>query len=153
MRIFENIPHKIETVVIDEYGFYVSGLTINYEVRKCSDNNLVTSGVMSGSGVIYTAEVTFTEAGEYRVKYITPTGYEKGFENIVVDSYNNFKNDLTALTAMVEFIKQIESGKWKIINNQMIFYKDDNSTELFRCNLYDENGNPTVEGVMERRRA
>ena len=52
----------------------------------------------------------------------------------------------------IELIKQVESGRWKIENNQMIFYKDDNVTELFRFNLYDRNGAPAEVNVYERRR-
>ena len=45
------------------------------------------------------------------------------------------------------FIKKIEGGRWRIVNNQMIFYDEDNITEIARFNLlYDENQNP-VERV------
>jgi hypothetical protein len=48
-----------------------------------------------------------------------------------------------ALYSDVAFIKGIEAGRWKIANNQMIFYAEDNITELARFNLaYDVNGNP-----------
>jgi len=50
----------------------------------------------------------------------------------------------------IELIKNIESGRWKIENNQMIFYKPDNVTELFRFNLKDINGQPTNDAVTER---
>lgn len=43
----------------------------------------------------------------------------------------------------VEFIKDIEGGKWAIVGNQMIFYKDDNVTEVARFDLDDANA-PTV---------
>lgn len=52
----------------------------------------------------------------------------------------------------IELIKQMETGKWKIEANQMIFYKDDNSTEIARFNLFDEDGNPSMTDVIERRK-
>lgn len=53
--------------------------------------------------------------------------------------------DLTVLTDET-------TGRWKIINNQMIFYKADNITEVMRFNLFDVDGNPAEENVMERQR-
>ncbi|MHA2020925.1 MAG: hypothetical protein ACW96N_04370 [Candidatus Thorarchaeota archaeon] len=52
----------------------------------------------------------------------------------------------------VEFIKDIEGGRWKIntSTNQMIFFKNDNSTEIARFNLFDSGSNPTSECVFER---
>ena len=57
-----------------------------------------------------------------------------------------------ALINTVEFIKQFSSGKWKIAGNQMIFYKDDNQTELMRFNLFDQYGIPAMTKVFERSR-
>jgi hypothetical protein len=51
-----------------------------------------------------------------------------------------------------ELIKQIESGRWKIVNKQMIFYKEDGVTELLKFNLFDKAGVPAEENVYERRR-
>jgi hypothetical protein len=56
------------------------------------------------------------------------------------------------LEESINLIKNIESGKWKIINNQMIFYKEDNTTEVCRFNLFDKNGTPSMTDITERRR-
>jgi hypothetical protein len=58
--------------------------------------------------------------------------------------------DLTAVD--LDFIKSIEGGRWKIIDNQMVFYKDDNTTEVARFNLFDAGGAPAEEDVFERTR-
>jgi hypothetical protein len=50
------------------------------------------------------------------------------------------------------FLKDIEGGRWRIISNQMIFYKSDNTTEVARFNLFDSAGNPTESNVYERER-
>ena len=53
----------------------------------------------------------------------------------------------------ITFLKDIEGGRWKIINNQMIFYKSDNSTEVVRFNLFDSDGSPAVKNIFDRQRA
>lgn len=51
-------------------------------------------------------------------------------------------NGLTALSDL-SFLKKIEGGKWEIAGGQMIFYDDDNITEVARFDLaYDGEGNP-----------
>jgi len=56
------------------------------------------------------------------------------------------------LRQILEFLKSVEGGRWKIENNQMIFYDEDNVTEIMRFDLYDENGEPTMRNVFERKR-
>lgn len=48
--------------------------------------------------------------------------------------------------------RYIHTGRWIVDenNNQMIFYEDDNVTEVARYDLKDKNGNPTVESIFER---
>ncbi len=47
------------------------------------------------------------------------------------------------------------SGRWKLDtdSNLMIFYKEDNSTELARFSLTDSEGNGTTTSVFERTKA
>lgn len=59
---------------------------------------------------------------------------------------------LSEIFTNADFIYAIEGGKWKIENNQMIFYKDDNLTEVCRFDLFDKQGQPAEDGVHERRR-
>jgi hypothetical protein len=51
--------------------------------------------------------------------------------------------------------RYIHTGRWIVDenNNQMIFYEDDNVTEVARYDLKDKNGNPTVESIFERTKA
>ena len=83
--------------------------------------------------------------GQYFIEYyaIDSSGEETYFiENLDV---------LNAPTyADFEIVKKIQTGKWKIENNQMIFYDTDETTELFVFDLFDLNGNPTNTNVMER---
>ncbi len=56
----------------------------------------------------------------------------------------------TQLMADLAFIKGIEGGRWEIIANQMIFYNDDNITEIARFNLYNSSGVPAEENIYKR---
>lgn len=69
-------------------------------------------------------------------------------------SQDNLQSEITIIKDDIEFIKQIESGRWKInkSTSEMIFYKDDNTTEIMRFKLYNEFGQPNVEGPFERER-
>lgn len=48
----------------------------------------------------------------------------------------------------------IHTGKWEIDENakQMIFYEDDNETVIATYDLYDRNGNKSIDEIFERRR-
>lgn len=54
-----------------------------------------------------------------------------------------------SIDAMLEEVWQVETGTWKIINNQMIFYERDGVTEVFRRNLLDVSGNPDTANATQ----
>ena len=68
------------------------------------------------------------------------------------DDLKTISDQIDTLETLVAFIRDIEGGRWKIENNQMIFYKDDNVTEVARFNLYDADGTPAETDVFERER-
>lgn len=57
--------------------------------------------------------------------------------------------DISQIQVDLAFIKAIESGKWIIENNQMIFY-DTNDQEIARFNLYNVIGIPSNDDVYRR---
>ena len=63
--------------------------------------------------------------------------------------------DYNATEEHVDFIKDIEGGRWTIDpnSNQMIFYKSDNNTEVARFDLKGSDGNPNSTTVFTRRRS
>lgn len=76
-----------------------------------------------------------------------------------LDDPDQFKADVSALSleatsqsilADLLVVKKIETGRWKIFNNQMVFYDDDEVTPLFTFNLLNAAGDPTSVDVMER---
>ena len=65
-------------------------------------------------------------------------------------SISSVNTAVAGVNTIVSEIQEIEKGRWKIVGNQMIFYKTDNVTEIFRCNLFGQTGNPTMTNVFER---
>jgi len=57
---------------------------------------------------------------------------------------------LETISTTTNLMQQMGTGRWKIETNQMIFYRDDNVTEVMRFNLFDEFGAPTMDAVFER---
>ena len=49
--------------------------------------------------------------------------------------------------------RYIHTGRWEVDENtkEMIFYQDDNTTEIARYALFDRNGNSSIEELFERR--
>ena len=48
--------------------------------------------------------------------------------------------------------RYIHTGRWLVDENdkQMIFYQDDNTTEIARYDLFDRNGSASIEELFER---
>jgi hypothetical protein len=55
-----------------------------------------------------------------------------------------------ARQADVDFIKKVESGRWRIHGNQMTFYEEDGSTPLMQFHLRDIHGAPSNVSIFER---
>jgi len=74
---------------------------------------------------------------------------EQQLDHVTAGSFGNAVNEIGFDVA---FIKSIEGGRWLIDTslNQMIFYKNDNVTEVARFNLYDATGSATSDCVYER---
>jgi hypothetical protein len=103
------------------------------------------SGQAGGSNV-YAAEDYNYEANNPNVDLILSQSID------VSGTLNEISASLGTISCHVEFIKDIEGGRWIIddATNQMIFYKNDNTTEVARFNLFDIDGNPTSTCVAER---
>jgi len=73
--------------------------------------------------------------------------------NDIDDAINNqtiMDGKLTALGTDLTYVKQKESGRWKIENNQLTYYDDDGVTVLKRFNLFNSRGLPTNQNPYER---
>ena len=66
-----------------------------------------------------------------------------------VSSQGTISTDL-ALANDISWIKKIERGRWKIVNNQLVFYDEDNTTIIRTFNLFNKTGQPASEDIYER---
>jgi len=68
------------------------------------------------------------------------------------DTLETLSDQVDLLQIDISFIKQVESGRWKVDGNQMIFYEDDNETEIMRFNLFDGDGVASESNIKDRQR-
>lgn len=129
-----------------------------------------TAGVYQTAPGIYAAYIEFPS--EFRGQILWDTGTffsetyyaseqhntEENLPDVIYDKLNVIDNkidttvstNLTAINDRIEQIYQLTAGRWIIKDNQMIFYKDDNETEVARFNLFDNNGSPSMDAVFDR---
>jgi hypothetical protein len=83
----------------------------------------------------------------------TMESLEAIFALIDSDVMNNLtilQNAITASQNDLTYLKQKESGRWKIVNAQLIYYENDGVTPLRTFNLFNSQGEPTSENPYER---
>ena len=137
---------SINIVKTVNFGTGKGGIsTVGYRIYSSAgalSGSRVTSGVgevRSGSG-IYSGSVHISN---------NFTGY------LLWDSGEStpiYASEDIDVISIVENTKQMTSGKWRIdsSSNQMIFYGEDNVTEISRFNLFDSSGSPSVSSVFSR---
>jgi len=81
-------------------------------------------------------------AGNYVIEYTLTDGVITGVytENLSVGF----------MQEEIEKILNIETGRWQITGNQLIFFEPDGTTEITRFNLFDDTGTPTEESPVDR---
>lgn len=106
---------------------------------------------------IYAAYVSFPD--NFRGQILWDTGTAFATASYATEQYNVEENDpkvslthtaVSQMSGTLNSVYDIQFGRWRIVNDQMIFYKDDNATEVVRFNLFDDSGNPTMDAVFER---
>ena len=107
-----------------------------------SRNTSTVGEVLAGAG-IYSASIYFTNTFSGSILWDTGESTPK----YASEDYNGIDNK-------IDLTQQLTSGRWQINNGtkEMIFYKEDNSTEIARYSLFDENGVPSVTSVFDRRK-
>lgn len=144
------------------FGVSVDGASEHFIIR---DNHLGTNG---GGGVLIDLstghEVTISDCvihgnTGYGINISAQTsGVQiKSDVNLFGNTLGSVNNlgtntyDESNMASAVTFIKEIEGGRWKLdsTTNQIIFYEEDNTTEIARFNTF--NGvTPAVTDVTER---
>jgi hypothetical protein len=87
----------------------------------------------------YVAEFVLTDADGVTTRF---------GEDVIVKDYAQ-QSTLLLVGADVALIKQVETGRWKIAANQMIFY-DESDVEILRFDLRNDAGLPDMANVFER---
>ena len=109
----------------------------SYEVTSAGYEAIAEDTLMFGVSSVDPASVAQAVWSKNPIPFVgTPT-------------FGGMMNDISDKVA---FIKDVEEGRWRIENNQMIFYKADNTTEIMRFALFDITGAHTMDSVAERRR-
>jgi hypothetical protein len=112
----------------------------------------------SGSG-LYAAYVTFP--ADFRGQIMWDTGTAFADKSYAVEQYNVEENNpkvddtlrmLTMMSGTLAQLYDISFGRWHIVGNQMVFYKEDNVTEVARFNLFDDTATPSMDAVFQRTR-
>ena len=102
-----------------------------------------TTGVYQTAPGIYAAYVSFPD--NFRGQILWDTGTTFVTASYATEQYNYEENN-----PKVDSIYDVQFGRWRIVGDQMLFYKEDNATEIARFNLFDDAGNPTMDAVFER---
>jgi len=138
-----------------------AGLTPTIKITRDSDHVVVVNDVEvtdedSGIAGHYLYEFANDTAESYfvRVDSVTLTGNERYAWAIIQAYLGEYDAVIAAIQTDVTFMKDIEGGKWEIdtVNNQMVFYKSDNVTEVARFNLFNSAGVAASENIFKRER-
>lgn len=133
-------------------GVPALGLTPTIDVWDSGLNHPVNAQAMTEiAGGWYQYDfVAYNDTVDYVIRADGGVGLSD-FERYTFAS-NECDSTISQLDNALEFLQHIEGGRWRIINNQMLFYRDDNVTLVATFNLFDSDGNPTEINVAERRR-
>jgi len=94
----------------------------------------------------YVVEVWYGGELEYK-GILTDLDIESTFIQITVKPSSFTINDLAN---KIEYVRKLFANRWKIENNELKIYDDDNQTVIRRFKLYDKEGKPTETNVYDR---
>lgn len=153
LNLKQNTAYPLIVTLLDKQGNYKTSETITYEVRKASDNSLVTSGTLTNTGNIYTDSITLTDLGDYYILYFTPNKYENGLENVVVykSDFNDIQDSLDALAVNLIKVLGLVQSNFRLSD---FVYDSNNCLTSSKISIYntaddtDEDLNPIVEYLV-----
>jgi len=120
-----------------------------------------TSGVyevVPGSG-LYAAYISLPDEWHGQVVWDTGTAFvtaSHAIEQLNVEEHDPRVADnnhmLSQMSGTIGLLYDSQYGRWKIEQNRMRFFKEDNVTLVAEFDLFDDNGVPSMDAVFERRR-
>jgi len=113
--------------------------------------------------ILYSIDLLNISTGKYRYVW-NPDNISTGYyiiEYTIIDEDSisaifledliiNDISDISTIKDNVDIIRKIETGRWKILNNTMIFYDDDGTTPFLTFDLKNSNGVSSNIDVFER---
>jgi len=122
--------------------------TVGYRLLNIN-GTLSGSRITSGVGEIYSDSGIYSASIYFSANFSGSILWDTGGSSPVFASeeYNGTEYDIS-------LTRKFTTGRWLIDGStkEMIFYEDDNVTEIARFDLKDSDGNPNVETVFDRRR-
>ena len=106
---------------------------------------------------IYAAYITFPN--EFRGQVLWDTGSLFLTASYATEQFNVEENNpllhvvadkVNQMSGTIGQLYDIQYGRWRILNNQMVFYKEDNVTQVAAYNLFDDTGTPSMDAVFDR---
>ena len=107
----------------------------------------------------YTWNPVSLPAGEYVAEYtvvdvngnVAVVGEDVVVRDIATQAVLlDVQSSVILLQADLEMVRRVETGRWKIEANQMVFFADDGVTPLLTFDLKDDAGLPSMTSVFER---
>ena len=108
-----------------------------------------------GSSVLSSRNDGVYELGTNTGLYGVQLDLSTQFSGSIVWSVNGNTNVYATEEVKIDqkMARYIHTGRWLIDENtnQMIFFQDDNTTEIAKYDLFDRNGNSSITELFERR--
>lgn len=144
----------INIVKTVNFGTNKGGLSApGYRIVSTS-GNLSGSRVASGIGEVISNSGIYSASIHIADNFTGHILWDSGESTPVYASedIDNQIHTLNMLSSSIDFTRQHQAGRWTIDTDtfQMIFYKEDNTTEIARYSLADESGSPSYTSVFTR---
>lgn len=108
-----------------------------------------------GTSVLSVRNTGIYELGTNTGLYGVQLDLSTQFSGSIVWSINGNTNVYATEEVKIDqkMARYIHTGRWRVDpdTKEMIFFQDDNSTEIARYGLFDRNGNSSIEELFERK--
>lgn len=132
------------TVTFEDGQYAVNAVGANCNLADVLNLNQVSLRTFNSAGlqlVTIGSGLSSEEHDKLMATAIEAGGRLEDIEDDVATANAN----LLSILSDLGFVKDIEGGKWEIDGDDMIFYKDDNTTEIARFTITrDDDGNPIM---------
>ena len=152
---FDSLPGGAKTGIVMQL---LDGWILRADPQVSDTRVQITQGIILGTGggdPLGTAANVSYSIAEYTVSALLPgpgglTAQQVRDSMKLAPSVGAFA--VGSIDDKIDELYESNRGRWKIdtATNEMIFFKSDNTTELFRMELFDSAGVPSTVNVFER---